>query len=305
MNRAGVAAVFIFTQLVLAVPVSLAGQEIGCPVPCCLEPGDLSEQEQASIVSQSIKEPSDLSETVGSVEVLHEIRPVGTGTGLWDWSDAGPHHDAVVEISSDAGAGTGVLIATDRSRRFKKGHVGHVLTAWHVIKNDIVNGNLKVRYRNRAETRDCKVVQHSEEKDIALVRVWVPLGIREARLAQSSIKRGDQIELVGLGGGTNLTSCVRAFKSAASPPSSVDKIFADVPLLPGDSGGPIFNSRQEVVGVISGGWFWWDSGVTAPDGSIMRTTWPARASNVSPIRRMLDGLNNSTNVADVAPTLIR
>ncbi len=305
MNRTGVAAFFLFTLLVLGLPISLLGQEVGCPVPCCLEPGDLSEQEQASLVPQSIQESSDLSETAGSVKILHEIKPVGTGTGLWDWSDAGPHHDAVVEISSAAGAGTGVLIATDRSSPFKKGHVGHVLTAWHVIKNDIVNGKLKVRYRNRAETRDCKVVLHSEEKDIALVRVWVPLGIREARLATSPIKRGDHLELVGLGGGTNLTSCVRAFKSAASPPSSVDKIFADVPLLPGDSGGPIFNSRQEVVGVISGGWFWWDSGVIAPDGSIMRTTWPARASNVLPIRRMLKDLYRSTNVADVAPTLIR
>ena len=80
--------------------------------------------------------------------------------------------------------------------------------------------------------------------------------------------------------------CVRAFKSAASPPSSAEKIFADVPLLPGDSGGPIFNSRHEVVGVISGGWFWWDGGVTAPDGAIMRTTWPARASNVAPIQEI-------------------
>ena len=118
MIRAGVAAVFVFTQLVLAVPVSLAGQEIGDPVPCCLEPGELSEQEQASIVSQSIKEPSDESETVGSVEVLHEIRPVGKGKGLWDWSDAGQHHDAVVEIFSDAVTRIGVLTATDRSGGF-------------------------------------------------------------------------------------------------------------------------------------------------------------------------------------------
>ena len=114
-------------------------------------------------------------------------------------------------------------------------------------------------------------------------------------MANAPIKRGDRLELVGLGGGTNLTNCVRAFKSSASPPSSGDKIFADVPLLPGDSGGPIFNSRQEVVGVISGGWFWWDSGVTSPDGAMMRTTWPARASNVAPIRRMLEGLKKSTN----------
>ena len=302
MNRTGVVALIILTALALESP--LAGQGIGCPIPCELAPGDSSDQEFAAIVSNPAQKTS-LSELEANRGTSNSIKPVGTGTGLWDWSDAGPHHDSVVEISSEAGAGTGVLISTDRTRIFKKGHVGHVLTALHVIKNDIVNGKLRVRYRNRAETRDCTVVKHSEEKDIAIVRVWVPQGIREARLASVPIERGDQLELVGLGGGTNLAYCVRAFKSAASPPSSAEKIFADVPLLPGDSGGPIFNSRHEVVGVISGGWFWWDGGVTAPDGAIMRTTWPARASNVAPIRRMLDGLNPSTIVADAAPTLVR
>ncbi len=304
MNRIGFIA-FVLTQFVLAMPSSSMGQGTACPVPCFLEPGDRSEQEQSATVRKATEEINNSLELGESFEVRESIKPVGTGTGLWDWSDSSPHHDSIVEISSEAGAGTGVLISTDRTRLFKKGHIGHVLTAWHVIKNDIVNGKLKVRYRNRTETRDCTVIRHSEEKDIAIVRVWVPLGIREARLASAPIKRGDQLELVGLGGGTDLTNCVRAFKSAASPPSSGDKIFADVPLLPGDSGGPIFNVRQEVVGVISGGWFWWDSGVTAPDGAVMRTTWPARASNVAPIRRMLEGLKKPTNVADAAPTLVR
>lgn len=305
MNRTGVLALIILTGLALPLDSPLAGQGIGCPVPCNLAPEASSDQELPEIVSNPVQRAVMLSGLEASSGLSDTIAPVGTGTGLWDWSDDGPHHDSVVEISSEAGAGTGVLISTDRTRIFKKGHLGYVLTAWHVIKNDIVDGKLKVRYRNRVETRECTVVKHSEEKDIAIVRVWVPLGIREARLASVPIERGDQLELVGLGGGTNLANCVRAFKSAASPPSSVDKIFADVPLLPGDSGGPIFNSRREVVGVISGGWFWWDSGVTAPDGASMRTTWPARASNVVPIRRMLDTLKPSTNVADAAPTLVR
>ncbi|MCP4097191.1 MAG: trypsin-like peptidase domain-containing protein [Planctomycetaceae bacterium] len=304
MNRIGFIALII-TQFVLALPSLSMGQGTVCPVPCSLEPGDWSEQEQSATVRNATDELSSSLEPSESLEVRKSIKPVGTGTGLWDWSDAGPHHDSIVEISSEAGAGTGVLISADRTRVFKKGHIGHVLTAWHVIKNDIVNGKLKVRYRNRTETRDCTVIRHSEEKDIAIVRVWVPQGIQEARLASAPIKRGDRLELVGLGGGTNLTNCVRAFKSSASPPSSGDKIFADVPLLPGDSGGPIFNSSQEVVGVISGGWFWWDSGVTSPDGAMMRTTWPARASNVAPIRRMLEGLKKSTNIADAASTLTR
>ena len=63
-------------------------------------------------------------------------------------------------------------------------------------------------------------------------------------------------------------------------------------LLPGDSGGPVFNERQEVVGVISGGWFWWDGGVTNSGGSIIQATWPARACNVSVIQKLLDNIQH-------------
>ena len=303
MNRIGLFAVFFVSQLALSLPS--AGQGIGCPVPCCIEPSDWSVHEKSEVVQNSVLDLASSPNSVERTTPRVSFKPVGEGTGLWDWSESGLHHESVVEITSDAGSGTGVLILADRKIAYKEGHVGYVLTAWHVIKNDIVDGRLKVRYRNRVETRDCKVIRHSEEKDIAILRVWVPREIREARLASISIQRGDQLELVGLGGGTNLTHCVRAFRSSASPPSSIDKIFADVPLLPGDSGGPIFNAKQEVVGIISGGWFWWDSGVKSPDGAMMRTTWPARASNVAPIRQMLDGLGSSTRVADSAPSLTR
>lgn len=305
MNRIGVVAFFILGQLVLSTSSPLAGQGTVCPVPSCSLRDDSNHSAQSSVARNPTLKKTGLSDSSEAGKIRGSVDPVGTGSGLWDWADSGPHHEAVVEISSAAGAGTGVLITTDRTKLFKNGYIGYVLTAWHVIQNDIVDGKLKLKYRNSIETHDCTVMRHSEEKDIAILRVWVPQGIREARLATVPIQRGDRLELVGLGGGTNLTHCLRAFKSAASPPSSREKIFADVPLLPGDSGGPIFNAQHEVVGVISGGWFWWDSGITTPDGGLMRTTWPARASNVEPIRRMLRSLSAPASVADIAPTLRR
>jgi len=141
------------------------------------------------------------------------------------------------------------------------------------------------------------VVEHDEGKDVALLWVWVPKGVEPAELATASVKRGDKLELVGLGGGTKLADCVRCFRSEASPPSTIEKIFADVPLLPGDSGGPVFNSQHQVVGIISGGWFWWDSGLKTASGAYIRTTWPARASNVGPLQTMLSKLDSNATVA--------
>ena len=107
-------------------------------------------------------------------------------------------------------------------------------------------------------------------------------------MAKDPIKSGDKLEFAGLGGGSKLNCCSRHFSAKASSPSSLEKIFADAPLLPGDSGGPVFNSDHEVVGIISGGWFWWKSGLMANDGiASIRTTWPARASNVGPIRTLI------------------
>ena len=155
-------------------------------------------------------------------------------------------------MSTEHGSGTGVLIRVDKSKEIKGGYEGLVLTAWHVVQDDAVGGKIKVTYRSKRRAKGCQVVEHDEAKDVALLWVWVPKGIEPAELATSSVKRGDKLELVGLGGGTKLADCVRCFRAEASPPSTIEKIFADVPLLPGDSGGPVFNSKHQVVGIISG-----------------------------------------------------
>lgn len=228
-------------------------------------------------------------------------KPVGTGSGLWEWTPYAKYHDTIVEVSTPHGSGTGVLIKVDKSRKVKDGYEGLVLTAWHVVQDDAADGKVKVTYRNKRRAKGCRVVEHDEEKDVAVLWVWVPEGIEPAKLATKSIEHGDELELVGLGGGTKLADCVRSFKSQASPPSTIEKIFADVPLLPGDSGGPVFNSKHEVVGIISGGWFWWDSGLKTASGAYIRTTWPARASNVGPLQSMLTKISaDKVSLADAS-----
>ena len=223
--------------------------------------------------------------------------PVGKGSGLWKWTPKAKYHDSIVEVWTSGGTGTGVLIKIDDKKKIKDGHEGLVLTAWHVVKDDIKEGQIKVTYRNKRRAKGCKVLEYDEQTDIAVLWVWVPDGIEPAKLATKPVKMGDRLELVGLGGGTNLLSCVRAFEAAASPPTKPEKIYSDVTLLPGDSGGPVFNEDHEVVGIISGGWFWWNSGLTTSSGATIRTTWPARAANVGPIQTMMAKVDDRQTLA--------
>ena len=192
-----------------------------------------------------------------------------------------------MEVSTSGGSGTGVVIEVKEDKPVRDGFEGYVMTAWHVVQDDIKDGTIKVSYRNGRRSKGCKVVQYDEEKDVALLWVWVPEDIPSAQLASRPIERGNVLEFAGLGGGSDLKCCIRHFSAVASSPSTLEKIFADVPLLPGDSGGPVFNEDHEVVGIISGGWFWWDSGLKTDAGFQIRTTWPARASNIGPLQTLV------------------
>lgn len=130
---------------------------------------------------------------------------------------------------------------------------------------------------------------------------WVPDTVIPADLAPDPIESGDPLEFAGLGGSSDLQGNLRHFRGTASSPSSTDKIFADVPLLPGDSGGPVFNAKHQVVGVISGGWFWYEAGVELPSGGTIKPTWPARASNIDPIKVLMANIEEPKTTSKYKP----
>ena len=219
---------------------------------------------------------------------------VGLDSGLWQWTAEAEHHQAIVQVTAGEGIGTGVVIRIDEDKPVKDGFEGYVLTAWHVIKENLDDDEIGVVYRNGRKAKKCKVVTYDRDRDVAIIWVWVPDGVPAAKIASQPIRHGDSLEFCGLGGGSDIACNIRHFSGVASSPSSLDRIFADVPLLPGDSGGPVFNENREVVGIISGGWFWYDGGVTTNAGSNIKTTWPARASNVEPIRELVAEVDSQT-----------
>jgi len=266
------------------------------PAAASVEPSNPSQYGEVELPAAMAGQPGFPKADTSVVPNANE--PVGMGSGLWKWTPINSYHESIVEVATSGGSGTGVLISVNKDKPIKDGFEGYVLTAWHVVQDDIVDGSIKVTFRNKRRARGCRVVQHDEAKDVAVLWVWVPGDVQPAKLATKSVERGDKLELAGLGGGTDLACCIRTFEAFASPPSSFEKIFADVPLLPGDSGGPVFNADHEVVGIISGGWFWWDSGLKTANGSYIRTTWPARASNVGPIQSMMEKLKPEDRIAD-------
>lgn len=212
---------------------------------------------------------------------------VGQETTLWNWTIADEHHEAVVKVSLDSGSGTGIIFHVDREKSIRKGFQGYCLTAYHVVEQDKGRRSIDVTYRDGHVSQNCQVLTFDKEQDVAVVWVWVPEHIEPVPIASTVVRGGDALEFTGLGGGSRLSCCLRHFSATAAAPTSDTTIFADVPLLPGDSGGPVFNKKKEVVGIISGGWFWWDGGVTSDHGSSIKATWPARACNVGAIQRLI------------------
>ncbi len=144
---------------------------------------------------------------------------------------------------------------------------------------------ISVFYRSGEVSRKSQIVAIDEKRDVALLRVAVPKGTKPVRVASKAIKPGESLEFIGFGGGSDVKK-PRHFNAFASAPTTGDLIYADTPLLPGDSGGAVFNEKKEVVGVISGGWIWWQGGIRNKVGQNIPATWPARACNVAPIRQL-------------------
>ncbi|NND98265.1 MAG: trypsin-like peptidase domain-containing protein [Pirellulaceae bacterium] len=216
------------------------------------------------------------------------VAQVGLGSTLWAWTDSAAHHEAVVNVSLDGGSGTGIIVAVDRDKPVSDGYEGYCLTANHVVESDNDRRAIKLRYRNGRTVSHCKVVKSDPQSDIALLWVWVPADVRPVRIADREARPNDWLEFAGLGGASDPACCLRTFSSKASVPTNEDILFADVSLLPGDSGGPVFNDHRELVGIISGGWMWWDGKIVTAQGNPISATWPARAANVSVIKKMID-----------------
>jgi serine protease Do len=145
----------------------------------------------------------------------------------------------------DSGLGSGVLISSD----------GKILTAAHVVEGE---DRLVVEFAND-EWVPAKVVSSSASADVALLQCdRVPKGATPAKLGDSDkADAGDDIFIVGAPYGLSYTLTVgrisarRPDQSRSGIMSSVEFLQTDATVNPGNSGSPVFNKDEEVIGIVS------------------------------------------------------
>jgi serine protease Do len=148
-------------------------------------------------------------------------------------------------LAVEEGVGSGVLISAD----------GKVLTAAHVVQGA---DEISVRFTT-GEPVGARVLASAPFADIALLQLTqVPPGVTVAAFGDSdALDIGDQIFTIGAPYGANHSLAV-GWVSARRQPESVyedatalEVFQTDLAVYEGNSGGPLFNLRGEVVGIVT------------------------------------------------------
>lgn len=157
-----------------------------------------------------------------------------------------PPHPAVVRIvapeHSGTSLGSGVLVDVNRSQ-------GLVLTNWHVIRES--RSAVLVQFPDGFQSAGT-VIRWDEAWDLAAVVIWKPAAIPVTIAPQPPVI-GEPLTIAGFGRGSyreQTGPCTEYL----SPGTGYAKEFVELQASArqGDSGGPIFNERRELAGVLFG-----------------------------------------------------
>ncbi|MEL6917129.1 MAG: trypsin-like peptidase domain-containing protein [Bacteroidota bacterium] len=149
------------------------------------------------------------------------------------------------QMATDEGLGSGVLISEE----------GGILTAAHVVNNA---EKITVRFLNGEEI-PAKVIRVAPLADLALIRLsWMPKEYAVAKLGDSDkVAVGEQIIIVGAPYGLEHSLSVghisgRKEQKTRTSGFTLNEFFqTDASINQGNSGGPMFNLKGEVLGISS------------------------------------------------------
>jgi S1-C subfamily serine protease len=146
---------------------------------------------------------------------------------------------AVATVTANRGSGSGFVISED----------GTVVTAEHVV-----SGSKLVKV-NVASGKECygEVAAASKQRDLAIIRLDCT-GFTPLPLSRQMVVEGSEVYAIGTPLSEKLQfSVTKGVVSGIRKIDELDYIQSDVTVLPGSSGGPLLDSRGNVVGVTLGG----------------------------------------------------
>ncbi len=191
-------------------------------------------------------EVSDLSDQISSEEKIV------------DWSEvAAIIEPSVVILMINDTTGSGVIISDD----------GWVLTARHVIEDAGSVDNIDILLSDGSEYQ-CSAVYVADDLDIGLVKIdSSKTDFHAATLGSSAdVMVGEQVMSVGnaLGMGSPLTYTTGIVSALRMSYDIYDNAYVhiqtDAAVNPGNSGGPLVNTKGEVIGINTWGYEWVEDG---------------------------------------------
>lgn len=148
------------------------------------------------------------------------------------------------DITKTGAIGSGVLIDS----------LGYILTASHVVHTA---NTIKVRFQNGKEVK-AQVVSSIPSIDVALLKLeYVPEGVFPVKTGNSeNTKIGEQIFIIGAPLGFEYSFSTghisgKMNKSMLAHGQIIEFLQTDAAINHGNSGGPMFNDKGEVIGIIS------------------------------------------------------
>ncbi len=125
---------------------------------------------------------------------------------------------------------------------------GFVLTAGHVAKE----GNLKVK-NDFGAIQDAEVLWYNSDYDVSLLKVTQPQLLGTANLSCRAPEIGEEIIAAGSPLRTEFTRYWGHVNGSVTKYGPWNAVFTmDMTVLPGISGGPIFDKKGDVVGIAVG-----------------------------------------------------
>lgn len=224
----------IACMLVTMLVSSLLGASLAGAFSKSSTPDSRASRDDSKLSELNLSDATGSEMTVGEIidmnaDAVVEIVVSGTAQNIWG------------QLELTQGAGSGVIVKED----------GYIATNYHVIQ-----GAQKVQVTlHNGESYSAQIIGSDAENDIAVIKIEAK-GLSTAKIGDSStVQVGDLAVAIGnpLGqlGGTATSGIISALDRTLNVEgTTLTLIQTDAAINGGNSGGGLFNSKGELIGIV-------------------------------------------------------